>query len=167
MSRTRKQDARRLKYVVADKVDRLELAERLRAEATRSLHEAKRSLDDGRYPESADASRLAMEKFAKSILAACLGKYLQAHRIPQGDLINALGQVQSVCSTLPAPMVTAACARALVLSNMWSVAGGALTYGIPEVSVSPTELFGKPQAERALQDAEECSLAVTWLLSAG
>ena len=108
-----------------------------------------------------------MEKFAKSILAACLGKYPQAHRIPQGDLIDALGQVESVCSTLPAPLVTAACARALLLSNMWSVAGGALTYGIPEVSLSPTELFGQPQAERALQDAEECNLAVTWLLSTG
>ena len=167
MSRRRKQNARGVKYVVADKADPLELAQRLQAEATRSLQEAKRSLDDGRYPESADASRLAMEKFAKSILAACLDKYPQAHRIPQADMIDALGQMESVCSTLPAPMVTAACARALLLSNMWSVAGGPLTYGIPEVSLSPTELFGQPQAEGALQDANECSLAVTWLLSKG
>lgn len=157
----------RVNYIVLDPADQLEAAKRLQHEGTRALREAKRNMEAGAYPESARASRLAMEKFAKSILAACVGKYPQTHRFHPKDCIAALRNVENVGSPLPASLLHPACAWAFLVSNMWSPAYTPMIHGIEEVPLSPEDLFQRPRAERAFQDAQDCSLAVTWLLSKG
>lgn len=166
---TNKEGKRRLRvnYVNLDPGDQMEAAKRLQEEGWRSLRQAERDLKAAAYPESIRASRLAMAKFAQAIMAACLGKYSSTHRFKPDDCISALRRIDAVGPTVPIPMVTRACAWAFLLANMWSLAHKLMTHGIEELSLSPKDLFEKPQAERACRDAQDCKLAVTWLISKG
>lgn len=154
-------------YIVLDSADRTKAGRRLQDEGLRSLAEARMNLEAGLYPESMSASRFAMEKFAKCILALSLGRYPTKHHIPSDDAEAALKEIGDHSSAIWAQFLPKVCARALILSNMWATAYIPISHGFQRALLSPKELFETRDAERALEDAERCSNIVAMLLARG
>ncbi|GAH16577.1 unnamed protein product, partial [marine sediment metagenome] len=69
--------------------DRMPAGRRLLDEGMRCHVEASMNLEGECYPESVAASRLAMEKVGKGILAVCLGKYRRAHKFSLDEMTAA------------------------------------------------------------------------------
>lgn len=159
----KKSDQKQRGYVVLTGGDRVNTTGRLEDEASRLLTEARRNLEDGLYPESVAASRLAMEKCAKGILLASLGKYPRAHRFKAEDTTAALRQIRSMCGPVMSRAVVPACARAMLMSNRWSSSYIDVTHGKQEAGLSPKDLFDSVEAQRAVEDALRCKNALNML----
>lgn len=152
-------------YTVLSSQERMRAGQQLHDEGLRSVDEAKNHMEDGRYLESVRASRFAMEKFAKSILAICLGKYPKTHRFSDKDVVEALKEIDLPSLSPLSGYLVIVCARAFVASNMWATAYIPMSHGYQELLVRPEDLFEEPHAKWALVDAEACRDRAKMLLN--